>query len=202
MSTGRGPVEYAEWGDGPAVLLLHGAMGGYDQGYILGLTVGEPGYRYVAVSRPGYLGTPLTAGRTPQEQADLCAELLDALGNDRAAGMAVSGGGPCALQFALRHCHRCWALILVSTCSGPIESRVPLAFHFIKFLAGWPWFAAASADGRSETRRLLRADPSRTRWYGRRHFRIRMRARSSQRSREARPTGWPCACPERRTIFA
>lgn len=143
VSTQRGPVEYAEWGEGPAVLSLHGAMGGYDQGIILARTVGESGYRHVAVSRPGYLGTPLTAGRTPQEQADLCADLLDALDIDRTAVMAVSGGGPTALQFALRYPDRCWGLVLVSTCSGPIRSRVPLAFHVIKFLARWPWFAAA-----------------------------------------------------------
>jgi pimeloyl-ACP methyl ester carboxylesterase len=125
------------------VLALHGAMGGYDQGLILAGTIGEPGYRYLAVSRPGYLGTPLTAGRTAQEQADLCADLLDALGIDRTAVLAVSGGGPCALQFALRHPARRWGLVLVSTCSGKIEDRVPLAFHLIKLLARWPWFAAA-----------------------------------------------------------
>ena len=143
VSTRRGAVEYAEWGEGPAVLALHGAMGGYDQGLILGQTIGEPGYRHLAVSRPGYLGTPLTAGRTPEEQADLCTALLDALDIDRAAVMAVSGGGPCALQFALRYPNRCWALVLVSTCSGKIESRVPLAFHVVKFLARWRWGAAA-----------------------------------------------------------
>ena len=131
VSTRRGPVEYAEWEAGPPVLALHGAMGGYDQGLILGLTIGEPGYRQVAVSRPGYLGTPLSTGRTSQEQGDLCADFLDALGIGRTAVLAVSGGGPCALQFALRHPDRCWGLVLVSTCSGRIESRVPLAFHLI-----------------------------------------------------------------------
>ena len=78
-------------------------MGGYDQGLILARTIGAPEYRHVAVSRAGYLGTALTAGRNPEEQADLCADLLDALGIDRTAVLAVSGGGPCALQFALRH---------------------------------------------------------------------------------------------------
>jgi hypothetical protein len=33
VNTRRGPVEYAAHGEGPAaVLALHGAMGGYDQG--------------------------------------------------------------------------------------------------------------------------------------------------------------------------
>ncbi|HSB72655.1 MAG TPA: alpha/beta hydrolase [Candidatus Methylomirabilis sp.] len=142
VATRRGAVEYASLGDGPTVLALHGAMGGYDQGVILARTIGAPGYRFVAVSRPGYLGTPLTAGRTPEEQADLCADLLDALGVSKAAVMAVSGGGPCALQFALRHRDRCWGLVLVSTCSGKIETRIPLTFR-ITLLARWSWFAAA-----------------------------------------------------------
>jgi len=136
-------VEYAEYGAGPAVLALHGAMGGYDQGLILAHTIGEPGYRVVAVSRPGYLGTPLSAGRSPEEQADRCADLLDVLRIERTAVMAVSGGGPCALHFALRHADRCWGLVLVSTCSGKIEGRVFLAFHVMKFLAGWAWLAGA-----------------------------------------------------------
>jgi pimeloyl-ACP methyl ester carboxylesterase len=71
VHTRRGPVEYAEVGAGPAVLCLHGAMGGYDQSLLLARSAGAPGFRYLAVSRPGYLGTPLSRGRTPEEQADL-----------------------------------------------------------------------------------------------------------------------------------
>ncbi len=143
INTKRGPVEYAALGDGPAVLALHGAMGGYDQSAILARTIGEAGYRFVCVSRPGYLGTPLSSGRTSEEQADLCAALLDELGIREAAVMAVSGGGPCAIQFALRHRSRCWAGVLVSTCSGKIAGGVPLAFHIMKLLARLPGFGAA-----------------------------------------------------------
>ncbi len=139
VRTARGTVEYAEEGHGSAVLALHGAMGGYDQGLILGQTIAEPGYRHIAVSRPGYLGTPLAGARAPEDQADLCAALLDTLKIERAAVLAVSGGGPCALQFALRHGGRCWALVVVSTCGGRIEGGVPLAFHIMKHLARWPW---------------------------------------------------------------
>jgi fermentation-respiration switch protein FrsA (DUF1100 family) len=35
INTSRGAVEYASFGSGPAVLCLHGAMGGYDQGLLL-----------------------------------------------------------------------------------------------------------------------------------------------------------------------
>src|SRR3974390_1251148 len=91
VPTPAGPVEYAEFGSGPAVLAIHGAMGGYDQSTILAQTVGPPGYRYVAISRPGYLGTPLSCGRTPEEQADLCARLLDQLRVEQTAVLAISG---------------------------------------------------------------------------------------------------------------
>lgn len=154
LTTSRGPVEYASRGDGPTVLALHGAMGGYDQGLILARTIGPPDFRFVAVSRPGYLGTPLAVGRTPEDQADLCADLLDELGVDSTAVMAVSGGGPSALQFALRHPDRCWGLVLVSTCSGKVETRIPLTFYLITLLARWPWFVTAM-------RRRVEKDPER-----------------------------------------
>jgi pimeloyl-ACP methyl ester carboxylesterase len=140
VNTSRGPVEYATYGEGPAVLALHGAMGGYDQGLILARTIGRVGYRYISVSRPGYLGTPLTAGRTPEQQADLCAELLDLLRIRETAVMAVSGGGPCAIHLALRHRERCRGLVLVSTCADIIDTPIPLSFRTMKLLARWPAF--------------------------------------------------------------
>ncbi len=143
VPTPHGPVEVADWGDGPAVLSLHGAMGGHDQGVLLARTIGEEGYRYLAPSRPGYLGTPLAAGRSAEEQADLHAELLRRLGIRSAAVMAVSGGGPSALMFALRHPELCRALVLVSTCSGVIEERIPFAFQVMKLLARLPGFDAS-----------------------------------------------------------
>jgi pimeloyl-ACP methyl ester carboxylesterase len=139
--TARGPLEIASVGEGPAVLALHGAMGGHDQSLLLARIVGESGYRYLAASRPGYLGTPLRAGRTPQEQADLFADALDALGIGAAAVMAVSGGGPSAIEFALRHRDRCRGLVLVSTCSGRISTPIPFRFHLMKRLFRWRWLA-------------------------------------------------------------
>jgi pimeloyl-ACP methyl ester carboxylesterase len=113
-ATARGPIEYAELGKGPAVLALHGRPGGYDQGLLIARGLGPELARWVAVSRPGYLRTPLEVGRTPAEQADGHAALLDALGIGKAAVLGLSGGGPSALQFALRHADRCRGLVLVS----------------------------------------------------------------------------------------
>lgn len=141
--TPRGNLEHVTVGEGPCVLALHGAMGGHDQSLLLARTIGEDGYRYVALSRPGYLGTPLDSGRIPAEQADLYAAALDVWGISSVAIMAVSGGGPSAIEFALRHRERCWALVLVSTCSGRISTRIPLSFHVTKHLLRWQSFANA-----------------------------------------------------------
>ena len=103
--TSHGPVEYTSTGEGPAVLALHGGMGGYDQGLILArAALNDTGHFHViSVSRPGYLNTPLRSGETPEEQADMFAYLLDRLGVERSFVIAVSAGGPSALQFARRY---------------------------------------------------------------------------------------------------
>jgi hypothetical protein len=103
--TPRGPIEYATQGEGPAILIIHGTLGGYDQG--MAFVSQNPGFKSIAVSRPGYLRTPLQTGRTPAEQADAFAALLDVLNIPRVAAVAISGGGPSALQFALRYPERC-----------------------------------------------------------------------------------------------
>ena len=142
IGTSRGNVETAVWGEAPAVLALHGAMGGFDQGILLAKTAVSPGYRFIAVSRPGYLGTRLDAGPTPQEQADLCAEVLDHLGIAKAVVVAISGGGPAALQFALRHPQRCTALIMISACSHRLDVPIPFQWQIMKVMARVPGLPA------------------------------------------------------------
>lgn len=162
LQTRHGPVEYVSIGEGPAVVALHGAMGGWDQSLLLARTLGEAGYRYVALSRPGYLGTPISSGRSPEAQADLVAAALDALAIPRAAVMAVSGGGYSAIHFALRHPERCWALVLVSTTAAPTPPP-PLAYHLFRLLSWLPGFErrareAAERDPEGSARRSV-TDP-------------------------------------------
>jgi pimeloyl-ACP methyl ester carboxylesterase len=113
--TPSGEVEYAIAGSGTAVLRIHGSPGGYDQSIAGALARPESiaGFKVIAISRPGYLRTPLNSGRTVAEQADLYAALLDELKIERAIVFGVSGGGPSALQFALRHPARTVGLILL-----------------------------------------------------------------------------------------
>jgi pimeloyl-ACP methyl ester carboxylesterase len=118
-------------------------MGGYDQGMLLARTVASPRHRFVAISRPGYLGTSLDAGRLPQEQSDLCAEVLGHFGIAKATVIAISGGGPTALQFALRHPEMCSGLVMISACSGRLDVPIPFQWKVMKLLARIPGLTAA-----------------------------------------------------------
>jgi len=95
-------------------LVLHGTLGGYDQAQLLARMLDMPDRKFIFVSRPGYLRTPLASGATFEEQADVYAALLDELGIGQAAVIATSGGGPSALQFALRYPERCWGMVLIA----------------------------------------------------------------------------------------
>jgi pimeloyl-ACP methyl ester carboxylesterase len=108
-----GPIEYASAGEGDAVLIVHGAGGGIDQGMDAAKGLAAAGFRVVAMSRFGYLRTPLPFDASPAAQADAHACLLDALGIKRAAIIGASAGAPSSMQFALRHPDRCSALVLL-----------------------------------------------------------------------------------------
>jgi pimeloyl-ACP methyl ester carboxylesterase len=114
--TTLGPVEYQLAGRGPAVIYAHGTPGGYDQGISFARFFGgvdDLDCTFISPSRPGYLRTPLSSGATPAAQADLYAALLDTLGIEKASVIGFSGGGPSALQFAIRHPDRCSSLIMM-----------------------------------------------------------------------------------------
>jgi pimeloyl-ACP methyl ester carboxylesterase len=115
VQTSRGVIEFALQGEGAAVILCHSTGGGYDQGLVLAKLLN--GFQDIAVSRAGYLRTPLDTGRSPAELADVYAELLDSLHIEKAAILGLSGGGMSAAQFALRHPDRCLALVLADAIS-------------------------------------------------------------------------------------
>src|SRR5882672_548751 len=50
-----GPIEFASAGEGPAVLIVHAAGGGYDQGLDFAEELVRAGLRVVTMSRFGYL---------------------------------------------------------------------------------------------------------------------------------------------------
>ena len=126
IATDCGPIEYATFGEGDPVLVVHGIFGGFDQGLVIARgNVGE-GFRSIVPSRFGYLRTPLPEDASPAGQADAYACLLDALGIEQAAIMGTSAGGTSAIQFAWRHPDRCSALVLFSANTpGETEAALP-----------------------------------------------------------------------------
>jgi pimeloyl-ACP methyl ester carboxylesterase len=121
VDTPMGLMEYRMWGDsGPVMLFLHGSPGGYDQ-YSPPREAQTAQLRVLTVSRPGYLRTPLTTGRTPEQQADAYAALLDTLDIDKVIVMAASGGGPSGITFAARYPERTSGLIAMAAVSQSID---------------------------------------------------------------------------------
>jgi 2-hydroxy-6-oxonona-2,4-dienedioate hydrolase len=154
--TGRGEIEYLDYGDGPPVLVVHGVVGGCDHGPQITRSYLGDGFRSIAVSRFGYLRSPLTSDPSPEAQADLYAALLDELGIGRAGVIGTSAGTSSALQFALRHPKRCAALALFSIAVGPYHapSTVPLAAIRAYFGSNLLFWATMNFSGRL-TRRLM-----------------------------------------------
>ena len=113
INTPCGLIEYADVGKGSPVLVIHGAGGGFDQGLEIAQPLIDRGFRVIAVSRFGYLRTPLPADASPKAQADAHAALLDWLKLDRVAVVGGSAGGPSAMQLCLHYPQRCSALGLL-----------------------------------------------------------------------------------------
>jgi 2-hydroxy-6-oxonona-2,4-dienedioate hydrolase len=114
VETRCGPIEYQEAGDGPALLVIHGSGGGHDQGMAFAGKLAKQGIRVIAMSRFGYLRTPMPVDASVEAQADAHLCLLDALSIRRAVVLGGSAGAPSALQLAIRHPDRVSALVLVA----------------------------------------------------------------------------------------
>ncbi len=118
IETACGAIEYQEAGTGIPLLSVHGSGGGFDQGMSFAAPLAKQGIRVIAMSRFGYLRTPMPTDSSAAAQADAHVCLLDALGIKQAAVMGGSAGAPSALQMAIRHPDRVSGLILL----------VPLAY--------------------------------------------------------------------------
>jgi 2-hydroxy-6-oxonona-2,4-dienedioate hydrolase len=146
IATRHGPIEYTTWGEGPAVLVIHGAGGGYDQGISIARAFGGDGFRWISPSRFGYLRTPLPADASTAAQADAFADLLDVLNVKRVAILAFSGGVPPALQFAQRYPERTLALVLASGApytpltAGEQKLPMPIWVYQALFSSDFPYW--------------------------------------------------------------
>ncbi len=113
IATRCGPIEVQQAGAGVPLLVVHGSGGGHDQGMAVAGALAQEGIHVIAMSRFGYLRSPMPADASAAAQADAHVCLLDALGIRRVAVMGGSAGAPSALQMAIRHPDRVSALILL-----------------------------------------------------------------------------------------
>lgn len=151
-----GDLEYAEAGSGPPFLMVHGTGGGFDQGLAMAGPLSEAGYRVIAPSRFGYLRTTMPDNPSSENQADAFAELLDALGIDRAVICGGSAGALSAQHFAIRRPDRCAGLIaLVPAAYTPDRPPARPWTPFQQTLAEWAlqsdflfWAASATLHDR------------------------------------------------------
>lgn len=115
IETRCGSTAYAEVGADPPLLAVHGSGGGHGHGQ--GLAFAGPlatrGIRVIAMSRFGYLHTPMPVDASAAAQADAHVCLLDGLGITKAAVVGGSAGAPSALQMAIRRSDRVSALLLL-----------------------------------------------------------------------------------------
>lgn len=138
--TRHGMIEHAIWGEGPPVLLVHGAGGGFDQGRLLAEALGGNGFMWISVSRFGYLRSELTDNRSPADQAQAFVDLLDLLDLPQVSVMAMSGGVPPALQFGELHPDRVDRMVLLSSAPftpfGPDVEGRPIPSWVYEVLLG------------------------------------------------------------------
>lgn len=151
VTTAAGPVEVAETGSGSAVLVVHGTPGDWEQARSLAADL-APRHRVLLPSRPGYGRTPLSTGRSPRDQADAHAALLDALGVERAAVVGISGGGPSSRALAAHHRDRCTHLVLCCAVAEHLVT-VPVATRLLGAVPGL-WEVGARVASRRVRRRL------------------------------------------------
>ena len=116
--TALGPIEYSLTGESDLVLLfIHGTPGGHDQ-----TTEPNSYYSVLTPSRPGYLRTPLSVGKSPAEQAKAYKALLDSLGIKEVMILGFSGGGPIAIEFAAAYPETTLGFIALAAISHSEES--------------------------------------------------------------------------------
>ncbi len=134
---------------------LHGSFGGWDYGLGMAAFFATNGYRVVAPSRRGYLGSPLGTGISFEDQADTMSALLDTLGIEQVTVMGFSIGGPPAHLLAARHPERTRSLVQAQALS--------IAMHLTQYARAMWRLADHRASLRASMammRRMAARDPA------------------------------------------
>ena len=146
IETPQGPVEVSVKGKAPYMLAFYGTPSIHDGVYGIFNEFEEAGFGIICPSRPGYGRTPLSSGKTYNEQPDLYAAMLDKLGIDKVVVHSISGGGPSAYSFARQYPDRCYCLLPECSVSGNL--------NHVKLTSLYKWhirFAATSVASANAT---------------------------------------------------
>lgn len=167
IETRSGPLTYAGAGAGPAVLMIHGSGGGYDQGLAMVRPLVERGYRVIAPSRFGYPGSPYPEDPSLQAQTGAYVDLLDALGLQDVVVIGGSAGAISAIAFAIDHPERTRALVAVVPAipvpgRPPVEPWSPFRERLIRaaLQSDFVFWAAITAFPERVTEAVLATDPA------------------------------------------
>lgn len=131
LDMGGVQVHAVVMGEGPDLVLIHGASGNArDMTFRLAPRLAER-YRVIAFDRPGlgYSDRINQTGATIAQQADLLARAAAELGADRPIVMGQSYGGAVALAWAVHRPANIAALVAVSAPSIPWESDLDLFYR-------------------------------------------------------------------------
>jgi 2-hydroxy-6-oxonona-2,4-dienedioate hydrolase len=134
----QGAIEYYTLGNTTnPVLVLHGTPGSVFVNMLFEDIFSHAGLSMVSVSRPGYYQTPLSSGKTLEEQSKLYKLLLDELGIESLFVFGISGGGPAAIQFALDYPERCKGVILAAAVTQKLATSGLEKFLFSNEFLLW-----------------------------------------------------------------
>ena len=102
--TARGRIHYDRRGEGPPVVLIHGASGNLrDFTFAFADRLAGAGFEAIAVDRPGHGHSDRGSARTPQLQAAMLSEAMAAIGVERPVVLGHSMGGAVAAAWAVGH---------------------------------------------------------------------------------------------------
>jgi 4,5:9,10-diseco-3-hydroxy-5,9,17-trioxoandrosta-1(10),2-diene-4-oate hydrolase len=110
-------LRYIEKGEGPVVLLLHGAsLGSSADVFIRNLgPLARAGFRAIAYDQPGFGLSDVPADPSPAYRRDSIPKFLDAIGVTRAALVGHSQAGNPAVQLALANPDRYSHIVVLGT---------------------------------------------------------------------------------------
>lgn len=111
-----GKVEYAiDNKEGTPVLIIHGIVGGYDQGVQTAKNLLPENQKYISISRFGYLQSDIPANPTPSNQSKAFKMVLAHNEIKDVILLATSAGGTIALKFAILYPDVVKGMILIGS---------------------------------------------------------------------------------------